>query len=55
MDMLSLLTLAAVSPATGDRFPVLPLILVAGLAIVIAVVSSVIASKNKHDDDDDEE
>lgn len=51
MDMLSILTLAAASPATGDRFPVIPLIIIVGLAVVIAVVSSVIAAKNKKDDE----
>lgn len=51
MDMLSILTLAAASPATGDRFPVIPLVIIVGLAIVIAVVSSVIAAKNKKDDE----
>ncbi len=52
MDMLSILTLAVVSPATGDRFPVIPLILIVGLAVVIAVISSIIAAKNKKDDDE---
>ncbi len=51
MDMLSILTLAAASPATGDRFPVIPLVIIVGLAVVIAVVSSVIAAKNKKDDE----
>ncbi|MBR6581002.1 MAG: hypothetical protein IKK66_06855 [Ruminococcus sp.] len=52
MDMLSILALALASPATGDRFPVIPLVLIVGLAVVIAVVSSVIAVKNKKDDDE---
>lgn len=51
MDMLSILSVAAVSPATGDQFPVIPLVLIAGLAIVIAVISSIVASKNKKDDE----
>ena len=49
MDMLSILTLAAASPATGDRFPVIPLVIIVGLALVIAVVSSIVAAKNKKD------
>lgn len=52
MDMQTIINLAAVSPATGDRFPVIPLILIVGLAVVIAVVSSIIAAKNKKDDDE---
>ncbi|MBO5343247.1 MAG: hypothetical protein J6A57_02205 [Ruminococcus sp.] len=51
MDMLSILTLAAVSPATGDRFPVIPLVIIVGLAIVIAIVTSIVAAKNKKDDE----
>ncbi|MBQ3138286.1 MAG: hypothetical protein IJB68_02090 [Ruminococcus sp.] len=51
MDMLSILTLAAASPATGDRFPVIPLVIIVGLALVIAVVSSIVAAKNKKDDE----
>ena len=54
MDMLSILSAAVVSPATGDQFPVIPLLLIAGLAVVIAVFSSIAASKNKSDDEDDE-
>ncbi len=50
MDMLSLLTLAVMSPATGDRFPVIPLIIIVGVFIVAAIVTSVIA-KNKQDDE----
>lgn len=51
MNMLSILTLAAASPATGDRFPVIPLVIIVGLALVIAVVSSIVAAKNKKDDE----
>ena len=51
MDMLSILTLAAVSPATGDRFPVIPLVIIVGLAIVVAIVTSIVAAKNKKDDE----
>lgn len=51
MDMLSILSTAAVSPATGDQFPVIPLVLIGGLAVIIAVVSSIAASKNKKDDE----
>ncbi len=51
MDMLSILTLAAVSPATGDRFPVIPLVIIVGLAIAIAIVTSIVAAKNKKDDE----
>lgn len=54
MDMLSILTLAAASPATGDRFPVLPLVLIVGLAVGTAFVTSIIAGKNKKDEDDEE-
>lgn len=52
MDMLSILTLAVMSPATGDRFPVIPLVIIIGLAVVIAIVTSVIASRNRNDDDE---
>ena len=44
MDMLSILSTAAVSPATGDQFPVIPLVLIGGLAVIIAVVSSVVSA-----------
>lgn len=52
MNMLSILSLLAVSPATGDRFPVIPLVIIVGLAVVIAVVTSIIAGKKKKDDDE---
>ncbi len=52
MDMLSIFTLAVMSPATGDRFPVIPLVIIIGLAVVIAIVTSVIASRNRNDDDE---
>lgn len=52
MDILSILTLAVMSPATGDRFPVIPLVIIIGLAVVIAIVTSVIASRNRNDDDE---
>ncbi len=50
MDMLSLLTLAVMSPATGDRFPVLPLIIIVGVFIAAAIVTSVIAKKKQDDE-----
>lgn len=55
MDILNMLTLAANSPQTGDDFPVIPIVLVGGLAVLIAVVSAIAAAKRKKDDDDDEE
>lgn len=51
MNILPVLTLAA-SPATGDDFPVIPLVIVGGLAVVIAVISAIAASKKKKDDNE---
>lgn len=52
MDMLNMLVLAVNSPATGDDFPVVPLVIAIGAAIVLAVVSTVIAAVKKKNDDD---
>lgn len=53
MDMLN--TITAAVPATGDRFPVFPLIIAIGAAVAIAVVTTVISVvKKKKDDRDDE-
>lgn len=41
------LTLASQIPATGDNFPVIPLIIVAAIAVVIAIVSTILAKKKK--------
>lgn len=46
-DMLNMFTLASVSPATGDNFPVIPLIIIGVIAVVIAVVLSVLSKKKK--------
>lgn len=53
MDMLNMLVLAANSPATGDNFPVVPLVIAIGAAVVLAVVSTVIAAVKKKKNDDD--
>jgi len=53
MDIINTLILAADSPATGDDFPVVPLVIAIGAAVVIAVVSTVIAAVKKKKDDDD--
>lgn len=52
MDILNLLTVLANSPATGDRFPVVPIVAVGGIAVVIAVVSAIAAAGKKKDDDE---
>ncbi len=53
MDMLN--TIAAAVPATGDRFPVIPLVIAIGAAVAIVIVTTVIAViKKKKDDGDDE-
>ena len=53
MDMLNMLVLAVNSPATGDDFPVVPLVIAIGAAVVLAVVSTVIAAVKKKNKDDD--
>lgn len=53
MDILNLLTVLANSPATGDDFPVVPIIAVGGIAVVIAIVSAIAAAAGKKKDDDD--
>lgn len=45
--MLDMFTLASASPATGDNFPAIPLIIVGVVAVVIAVVLSLLSKKKK--------
>lgn len=52
MDMLNMLMAFANSPATGDDFPVVPIIAVGGIAVVIAIVSAIAAAGKKKDNDD---
>lgn len=53
MDMLNMLILAVNSPATGDDFPVVPLVIAIGAAVVLAVVSAIIAAVKKKKNNDD--
>lgn len=53
MDMLNMLILAVNSPATGDDFPVVPLVIAIGAAVVLAVVSTIIAAVKKKKNDND--
>ncbi|MCM1528523.1 MAG: hypothetical protein NC093_00840 [Alistipes sp.] len=50
MELLTFL--AAQSPLTGDDFPVIPLAIVGGIAVVVAIVSIIASSKKKDDDDE---
>lgn len=52
MELLTFL--AAQVPFTGDEFPVVPLTVGGGIALVIAIVSIIASSRKKKDDDDDE-
>ncbi|MDE7104916.1 MAG: LPXTG cell wall anchor domain-containing protein [Ruminococcus sp.] len=45
--MLYMFTLASASPATGDNFPAIPLIIVGVVAIILAIVLSVLSKKKK--------
>ncbi len=45
--MMSILALLAQAPATGDDFPLIPLLLVVAAAVIIAIVLSVLAKKKK--------
>ncbi len=45
--MINMLTLASQIPATGDNFPVIPLVIVGVIAVIIAIVSAVLAKKKK--------
>lgn len=53
MDILNALMVFANSPATGDNFPVVPIIAVGGIAVVIAVASSIAAAAGKKKDKND--
>lgn len=45
--MTDMLILASTIPNTGDNFPVVPIAIAGVLAVVIAVLMSVLAKKNK--------
>lgn len=52
MNILNMLAAYVSSPATGDQFPIVPIIIVGGIAVVIAIVTAVAAVFNKKGDDD---
>ncbi|MDE5569711.1 MAG: LPXTG cell wall anchor domain-containing protein [Ruminococcus sp.] len=45
--MINMLALVSQIPATGDNFPVIPLVIVGVIAVIIAIVSAVLAKKKK--------
>ena len=45
--MYGFLMLAENAPLTGDNFPVIPLIIVGVIAVVLAVVTTILSKKKK--------
>lgn len=45
--MMNILALASQVPATGDNFPVVPLVIIGVIAVIVAVVLGVLAKKKK--------
>lgn len=45
--MFDIITIASQIPATGDNFPVIPLVIVVVIAVVIAVISTILSKKKK--------
>lgn len=45
--MMNILALVSQVPATGDNFPVIPLVIIGVLAVIVAVVLGVLSKKKK--------
>lgn len=45
--MMNILALVSQVPATGDNFPVIPIVIVGVIAVIVAVVLGVLAKKKK--------
>lgn len=45
--MINLFALISQIPNTGDNFPVIPLVIVGVLAVVIAIVTTILSKKKK--------
>lgn len=45
--MLNIFTLVSASPVTGDNFPAVPIIIVGVVAVIIAIVLSLLSKKKK--------
>lgn len=45
--MMNILTLALQIPATGDNFPVIPIVIIGAIAVILAVVMAVLSKKKK--------
>lgn len=45
--MINILALASQIPATGDNFPVIPIVIIGAIAIIIAIVMTVLSKKKK--------
>ncbi len=45
--MINMLTLVSQIPATGDNFPVIPIVIIGAIAVILAIVMAVLSKKKK--------